>query len=277
MSLTVNIALVVLSAIVLRYFYFTDSSKSPRLVEKLNSTYDYVIVGGGSAGCVVASRLSEDKDVSVLLLEAGEFDNENPHIIIPALGVLNFKSNIDWSYETEPQDGVLTGLHGKRSYWPRGKVLGGSSSINVMQYVRASRHDYDRWAEYTKDEGWSYQHVLPYFKKSEDIRIPELQNSPYHGHGGPLPISHSKTVALGDTLIKAGQAVGIPFNEDYNGRTMEGEEVNCSQKLVQRQGATHRLSVLIVLQSDTLKCQILFLPFPSSVASSLLTLRSPSF
>uniref|UniRef100_A0A0B7BEN7 Glucose-methanol-choline oxidoreductase N-terminal domain-containing protein n=1 Tax=Arion vulgaris TaxID=1028688 RepID=A0A0B7BEN7_9EUPU len=222
MSTAVNVGLVVLAAIVLRYVVYPDEPTPPRLAVKLNASYDYIVVGSGSAGSVIASRLSEDKDVTVLLLEAGEFDGNRPQVYIPGLALLNLRSDFDWWYMAEPKNGVMTGLKDGRSYWPRGKVLGGSSSLNAMQYVRASRHDYDRWSEYTKDEGWSYQHLLPYFKKSEDINIPGLKSSQYHGHGGPFTINHLKSKPLSAKIIEAGQAAGYSYNEDYNGRTMEG-------------------------------------------------------
>uniref|UniRef100_A0A2C9JSM8 Glucose-methanol-choline oxidoreductase N-terminal domain-containing protein n=1 Tax=Biomphalaria glabrata TaxID=6526 RepID=A0A2C9JSM8_BIOGL len=108
------------------------------------------------------------------------------------------------------------------SYWPRGRALGGTSSINGMQYVRASRHDYDRWAKYTNSEGWDYHHVLPYFKKLEDTQIEGIQNSVYRGKGGPIPVNRIKSQPLAQTIVEAAQKVGYPLNEDHNGQTMEG-------------------------------------------------------
>ncbi|KAH9525158.1 hypothetical protein Btru_000505, partial [Bulinus truncatus] len=178
--------------------------------------------GAGSAGSVVASRLSEDPDKTVLLLEAGESDWEVPSIYTPGLATANWRSVNDWEYYSEPQNGTLTGMKTGQSFWPRGRALGGSSSINAMQYVRASRHDYDRWAEYTGVPEWNYQQVLPYFKRSEDIQIPELQDSEYHGHGGPWPINRIKSHKIAQKIIEAGQLIGYPYNKDYNGKSMNG-------------------------------------------------------
>ncbi|CAG5127881.1 unnamed protein product [Candidula unifasciata] len=222
MSPGVNSGAVILTAIAVRLWLLDDPLNPPNLAEKLNATYDYIVVGGGSAGSVVASRLSEDQGTSVLLLEAGDYDDHLPSIIVPGLGFLNYRSRNDWLFETEPQPGFMDGLKDARSYWPRGRVLGGTSSINGMVYVRGSRHDYDRWAEYTKDQRWSYNNLLPYFKKSEDMKIPELQNSSYHGYKGPLAVSLMNTVPLSNKLIEAGQAAGYPYNVDYNEETMEG-------------------------------------------------------
>ena len=133
---------------------------------------DYVIVGAGSAGCVLAGRLSEDPDAEVLLLEAGGPDSA-PEIRIPAMFPALFKSGLDWDLLGEPEPG----LAGRRLYLPRGRMLGGSSSINAMIYLRGARADYDAWGP-----GWTYDEVLPYFKRSEDN---EWGESEYHGAGGP--------------------------------------------------------------------------------------------
>ena len=176
---------------------------------------DYVIVGAGSAGCVLANRLSADSRNSVLLLEAGGKDT-NPWIHVP---VGYFKTmhdpELDWCYRTEPDDNVA----GRRIDWPRGKVLGGSSSLNGLLYVRGQREDYDRWAE-LGNRGWSYADVLPYFKKSEDQ---ERGADAYHGVGGPLKVSDLRLRRpIADHFIAAAQEIGIPLNPDYNGASQEG-------------------------------------------------------
>lgn len=147
--------------------------------------YDYVIIGAGSAGCALANRLSEDPSTSVLLLEAGGPDTAQ-EIHIPAAFSSLFKSPIDWANETEPQPH----LNNRRLYWPRGKVLGGSSSINAMVYIRGNRRDYDHW-QALGNPGWSYADVLPYFKKAENE---ERGASEYHGSGGPLNVADLRTI-----------------------------------------------------------------------------------
>ncbi|MEX3948375.1 GMC family oxidoreductase [Paraburkholderia sp. EG287B] len=176
---------------------------------------DYLIVGAGSAGCVLAHRLSADARNAVLLLEAGGEDN-NPWIHVP---VGYFKTMhdpaLDWCYRTEPDEGVA----GRQIDWPRGKVLGGSSSLNGLLYVRGQREDYDRWAA-LGNRGWSYADVLPYFRKSEDQ---ERGANAWHGVGGPLKVSDLRLRRpIADHFIAAAQEIGIPLNEDYNGAVQEG-------------------------------------------------------
>jgi choline dehydrogenase len=173
--------------------------------------YDYVIVGAGSAGCVLAGRLSEDPGTRVALLEAGGEDTQ-PEIHIPAAFPALFKSNFDWDLlgEQEP------GLGNRRLYLPRGRMLGGCSSINAMIYIRGNRADYDGWGA----DGWSYDEVLPYFKRSEDN---ERGADAFHGAGGPLRVAESRSMhPLVDTMLEAARAAGHEHNPDFNGARQEG-------------------------------------------------------
>ena len=137
-----------------------------------NTEFDFIIVGAGSAGCVLANRLSKDPSVQVCLIEAGKKDS-HPLIHIPfGLAFLARLKSLNWNYQTEPQ----AELGGRQLYWPRGKVLGGSSSVNAMCYIRGVPEDYDHW-QFLGAEGWDWDSVLPYFIKSEDIQIPDLTNS----------------------------------------------------------------------------------------------------
>jgi 4-pyridoxate dehydrogenase len=177
--------------------------------------YDYIIVGAGSAGCVLANRLSEDGDANVLLIEAGGRD-WHPYIHIPlGMGRMHDHDMFDWGFQTDPEPNLNT----RRIEAMRGKVLGGSSSINVMAYTRGNRGDYDRWAQ-KGARGWSYADVLPYFQRGETF---ENGADPWRGGSGPLGTEFAKTRdPLYDAWIAAGEAAGYPFNPDYNGKQQEG-------------------------------------------------------
>lgn len=222
MSFTTQGLLVLCLALAYYYFIRDNTFKQHReiLSDKIDDVYDYVIVGGGSAGSVLASRLSEDKSSKVLLLEAGGFYDENLlfHIPIHWLDLENTKH--DWEYYTEPQKSSCLGMKDSRCFWPRGRVLGGSSVLNAMQYTRGSRYDFDEWAA-NGCTGWSYKDVLPYFLKSEDIQIDELKSSKYHHSGGPMAVSGGRVTELSDLYLQAGQELGYNIT-DYNGADQEG-------------------------------------------------------
>ncbi|HBK54847.1 MAG TPA: GMC family oxidoreductase [Xanthomonadales bacterium] len=182
---------------------------------KLNSEYDYIIVGAGSAGCVLANRLSADPDCQVLLLEAGPSD-WHPFIHMPAgLAKLAGNTRLNWSYQTAREDR----LDGRSLWWPRGKVLGGSSSINAMCYVRGHRLDYDEWATMGAT-GWNWDSVLPYFIRSEDN---SRGGDALHGDAGPLSVTDLRhRNPLSDVFLEAANQAGQRHNPDFNGPDQDG-------------------------------------------------------
>ena len=191
-------------------------------------TYDYIIVGAGSAGCVLAARLTEDPRVRVLLLEAGGPATPRESKIPAAFSKL-YKSAVDWNYSTEPEPH----LNGRRLYWPRGKMLGGSSGINAMIYMRGNALDYDHW-ESLGNVGWGYADVLPYFKKSENQT---RGASAFHGAGGPLDVTDLRYVnPLTRAFLSAAGEIGISSNSDFNAERQEGGGL---YQVTQKKGKRH--------------------------------------
>lgn len=179
------------------------------------AAYDYIVIGAGSAGCVLANRLSADPDNKVLLIEAGGKDR-HPLVRLPMLmGKLMHSRIYNWSYETEPEPE----LDNRNIYWPRGKALGGTSTINGMIYVRGNAADYDRWAQ-MGNPGWSYAEVLPYFRKSE---AHVERRDDFHGENGPLTVCRARgTSPLFERFIEAGVEAGYARNDDFNGAEQDG-------------------------------------------------------
>lgn len=177
-------------------------------------TYDYIIIGAGSSGCVLAERLSRNPRISVLLLEAGGRDT-SPLIHIPLAATALQRSQFDWGYQTEPEPE----LNQRRVAWPRGKVLGGSSCLNGMIYIRGQREDFDAWAA-AGNAGWSYEQLLPYFRRHERN---SRGGDDYHGEEGPLWVGDvTDQLPITRQFVKAGEEIGIPFNPDFNGASQEG-------------------------------------------------------
>ena len=216
-------------------------------------TFDYVIVGGGSAGCVLANRLSASGTQRVLLLEAGGEDR-NPWIHIPlGYGKLFKNAKVNWLYESEPEPE----LNGRRIIQPRGKVLGGSSSINGCIYIRGQKEDFDHWRQ-LGNVGWSYDDVLPYFKKAEDQ---ERGADAFHGAGGPLCVSDQRDPhELCEAFIAAAEQTGIPRNDDFNGARQEGAGYfqtttrrgrRCSAAVAYLRPARRRPNLRVLTQAPT--------------------------
>ncbi|MFG2222609.1 GMC family oxidoreductase [Streptomyces sp. NPDC048644] len=178
------------------------------------SSYDYVIVGAGSAGSVLAARLSEDPGVRVAVIEAGGPDTAQ-EIHIPAAFPQLFKTGLDWDFDSDPEPGI----GGRRTYLPRGKMFGGTSSMNAMIYIRGNRADYDSWAA-AGATGWSYTDVLPYFRHAEDNQRGEDE---FHGVGGPLTVSDGRSRhPLASAFLHAAEQSGHEANDDFNGETQFG-------------------------------------------------------
>lgn len=219
--------------------------------------YDYVVIGAGSAGCVVANRLTEDSETTVLLLEAGGPDTK-PEIHIPAEFPNLMGTEVDWAYFTQPEPE----LNGRKLFCPRGKVLGGTSSINAMVYMRGNRRDYDQW-QALGNPGWSYQDVLPYFKKSEHS---SRGASEFHGIGGLLSVTDPVAPSVvSHCFIEAAVAMGYGHNPDFNGTYQEGAglaQVNIKDGKRQSAAAAFLVPILnrpnLIAQTKALVTRLLF-------------------
>ena len=230
--------------------------------------YDYVIVGGGSAGCVLAARLSEDPDVRVALVEAGGPDDA-PEISVPIAFPTLFKTKFDWDFSSECEPA----LGRRRLYLPRGKMLGGSSSMNAMIYIRGNPTDFDDWAKQGAS-GWSYQDMLPYFKIAENNEL----NSHFHGQLGPLSVRNSRSMhPLVDRFVRAGIEAGYPHNDDFNGVSQLGvgrfqvtqrDGARCSAAMAYLHPATRRANLRVFIDSPVTR-----LLFDGTRATGVLVVR----
>ncbi|EDW75335.1 uncharacterized protein Dwil_GK19746 [Drosophila willistoni] len=188
-------------------------------VPRPDKNYDFIIVGAGAAGCTLAARLSENPKWQVYLIEAGGVENLVHQI--PAMAPSLQLTASNWGYESQPQRHACYGMHGRRCALPRGKVLGGTSSINFMIYNRGNRRDFDTWSQ-RGNYGWSYKEVLPYFLRSESAQLHGLEHSPYHNHSGPLSVEDVRhRTQLAHAYIRAAQEAGHA-RTDYNGESQLG-------------------------------------------------------
>ncbi|XP_035735997.1 glucose dehydrogenase [FAD, quinone]-like [Vespa mandarinia] len=215
-----NIIPFLISVLIYFNYYLMDTVNQPKVMKNLLKEYDFVVVGGGSAGSVVVNRLTENPEWSVLLLEAGGFENKITDV--PMFSTYLQNTKIDWKYRPENQDSACQAMKDKRCCWPRGKVLGGSSVINFMLYIRGNRRDYYQWESFG-NPGWGYDDVLPYFKKSQNQTNSYLaRNTKYHNTGGYLTIQESPyNTPLRPAYFQAAEEMGYNI-VDINGQQQTG-------------------------------------------------------
>lgn len=199
-------------------------SRSYRLQEpkSLLSNYDYIIVGSGTAGSVLAARLSEDPTVTVLLLEAGGDHYDVPWSHVPTFSPLLQLTSMNWQLKTVAQEHAAFGFRNRQIEWPRGKCLGGTSVLNYLLYVRGNRANFDRWAELVNDTEWSFAELLPYFMRLEDMQISSFKNTSLHSQGGPIQVTETHYGSkLSELFLMAVQEKGHRLN-NYNGMSQNG-------------------------------------------------------
>jgi len=249
----------------LSYYHYNEVNpeRKAKDADKLLRSYDFIVVGGGSAGAVVANRLTENPHWKVLLIEAGGDETEISDV--PALAAYLQLGRMDWKYKTEPQPNrACLGHTEQRCNWPRGRVLGGSSVLNYMLYVRGNKLDYDHW-EQAGNPGWGYKHALHYFKKSEDNRNPYLAATPYHSSGGYLTVQEAPwRTPLATAFVEAGVEMGYQ-NRDGNGEFQTGFMIpqgtirrgsRCSTAKAFLRPIRHRPNLHIAMNSQVIKILI---------------------
>ncbi|XP_055845323.1 glucose dehydrogenase [FAD, quinone] [Episyrphus balteatus] len=222
-TMTSLLGMIPILALGINYYRYQNLDPETKITEteSIRRQYDFIVIGGGSAGAVVANRLSEIKNWTVLLIEAGGDETEISDV--PALAGYLQLSDLDWRYQTTPSDNrqYCQAMKGDRCFWPRGKVLGGSSVLNAMVYVRGSKNDYNHW-ESLGNPGWGYEDVLKYFLKSEDVRNPYLAKTPYHKAGGYLTVQEAPwRTPLSIAFLQAGMEMGYDVR-DINGEKQTG-------------------------------------------------------
>ncbi|CAL8131015.1 unnamed protein product [Orchesella dallaii] len=207
-------AISVLALLTLNWVVMNEEQDMVASRADIKTHFDFIVVGAGSAGAVVAHRLSEDGRYSVLLLEAGGIPP--PFISYPLVSPFNIHLDTDWKYRTVPQNNSCFGLKKQRMKWPRGKLLGGTSNLNWMLYVRGHPMDFNRWAEISQDDQWNYENLLPYFRKMEDYKGNFHKHNKFHGTDGPTCISKHDEAPLVETWLQAGKELGYTTGTDYN-------------------------------------------------------------
>ncbi|XP_055912550.1 glucose dehydrogenase [FAD, quinone] [Eupeodes corollae] len=222
-TMTSLLGMIPILALGINYYRYQNLDPETKIseTENIRRQYDFIVIGGGSAGAVVANRLSEIRNWTVLLIEAGGDETEISDV--PALAGYLQLSDLDWRYQTTPSDNgqYCQAMKGDRCFWPRGKVLGGSSVLNAMVYVRGSKNDYNHW-ESLGNPGWGYEDVLTYFMKSEDVRNPYLAKTPYHQTGGYLTVQEAPwRTPLSIAFLQAGMEMGYDVR-DINGEKQTG-------------------------------------------------------